>query len=102
MESALIVLSIPIFLAFIGGELWIARRRGRHLYRFADSIANLGNGIGEQIIQAFCIPITVGVYVTVYAHARLTTLPRIRWWRGWGSSSPSTSSITPITAPATA
>lgn len=74
MESTLIVLSIPIFLAFIGAELWIARRRGRRLYRFADSIANLGNGIGEQIIQAFCIPITVGVYVTVYAHARLTTL----------------------------
>ncbi len=75
MESALIVLSIPIFFAFMGGELWLARRRGQRVYHFADSIANLGNGIGEQIIQAFCIPITVGVYATVYAHARLATIP---------------------------
>jgi sterol desaturase/sphingolipid hydroxylase (fatty acid hydroxylase superfamily) len=75
MESALIVLAIPVFFGFMALELWIARRRGRRLYRFADSIANLGNGIGEQIIQAFCIPITVGVYATVYAHARLATQP---------------------------
>lgn len=74
MESALIVLSIPIFFAFMAGELVLSRRRGLRVYRFADSIANLGNGIGEQIIQAFCIPITVGVYATVYAHARLATL----------------------------
>jgi len=81
MESTLIVLSIPIFLAFIGGELLIARWRGRRLYHFADSIANLGNGIGEQVIQAFCIPITVGVYVAVYAHARLQTLtPSLLTW----------------------
>lgn len=74
MESALIVLAIPVFFGFMGLELWVARRRGRRLYRFADSIANLGNGIGEQIIQAFCIPITVGVYATVFAHARLATI----------------------------
>lgn len=74
MDSTLIILSIPIFFACIGVELLVALRRGRRLYRFADSIANLGNGIGEQIIQAFCIPITVGVYATVYAHARLATL----------------------------
>ncbi|HEX6835889.1 MAG TPA: sterol desaturase family protein [Polyangia bacterium] len=74
MESALIVLAIPVFFGFMGLELWVARRRGRRLYRFADSIANLGNGIGEQIIQAFCIPITVGVYATVFAHARLYTV----------------------------
>ena len=35
---------------------------------------NLGNGIGEQVIAAFCVPITVGVYATVYAHARVATL----------------------------
>jgi alkylglycerol monooxygenase len=73
MESTLIILSIPIFLAFIGGELLLARHRGRRLYRFADSIANLGNGIGEQVIAAFAIPITVGIYAFVFAHARLAT-----------------------------
>ncbi len=75
MESTLIVLSIPIFFSFMGLELLVARRRGRRLYRFADSICNLGNGIGEQIIAAFAIPITVGIYAWVYAHTRLITLP---------------------------
>ena len=73
MESTLIILSIPIFLAFMGGELLLARRRGRRLYRWADSVANLGNGIGSQIIAAFCIPVTVGVYAYVFAHWRLAT-----------------------------
>jgi alkylglycerol monooxygenase len=74
MESTLIVLSIPIFFAFMGGEMLVAHRRGRRLYRFADSICNLGNGIGEQIIAAFAIPVTVGLYAAVYAHWRLTTI----------------------------
>src|SRR4051794_10067175 len=74
MESTLIIISIPIFLAFMGGELWLARRRGRHLYRWADSIGNLGNGIGEQVIAAFAIPITVGTYAWVFAHARIATV----------------------------
>ncbi len=73
MESTLIVLAIPIFLAFMGGELWLAHRRGRRFYRFADSIANLGNGIGEQVLAAFAIPLTVGVYAAIWAHARVAT-----------------------------
>jgi sterol desaturase/sphingolipid hydroxylase (fatty acid hydroxylase superfamily) len=76
MEAILIVVAIPVFFAFIGLELALALRRGRHVYRFADSIANLGNGIGEQVIAAFAVPLTVGVYAWVFAHARLTTLPR--------------------------
>jgi len=90
MESTLIILSIPIFLAFMGAELLVARRRGRHLYRFADSIANLGNGIGEQIIAAFAIPITVGVYAAVFARWRVDTLSS-RSIAAWIASSSSTS-----------
>jgi sterol desaturase/sphingolipid hydroxylase (fatty acid hydroxylase superfamily) len=74
MESILIVLAIPVFLAFMGLELLVARKRGRRLYRFADSIANLGNGIGEQVIGAFALPLTVGVYAAIWAHARLATI----------------------------
>ncbi|HEY2744742.1 MAG TPA: sterol desaturase family protein, partial [Polyangia bacterium] len=74
MDSILIVLSIPIFLTFIFGELWLARRRGEAVYRFADSVGNLGNGIGSQIIAAFTIPITFGIYAAVFARFRFTTL----------------------------
>jgi alkylglycerol monooxygenase len=74
VEATLIILAIPVFLAFMGLELWIARRRGRHLYRFADSIANLGNGIGEQVVAAFAVPVTVGIYAWIFAHARVATV----------------------------
>jgi len=73
MDSILIVVAIPVFFLCIGVELWLARRRHRLVYRFADSIANLGNGIGEQIVGAFAIPITVGIYAWVFAHARVAT-----------------------------
>jgi sterol desaturase/sphingolipid hydroxylase (fatty acid hydroxylase superfamily) len=73
MESTLIVLAIPMFFSLMGVELVIARKKGRHLYRFADSICNLGNGIGEQVIQAFAIPITVGIYAWTWTHHRLAT-----------------------------
>lgn len=75
MESILIVIAIPVFFAFIGVEAWIARRRGRVVYRFADSVANLSNGIGQQIVGAFAVPITVGIYAAVFAHARVATIP---------------------------
>jgi sterol desaturase/sphingolipid hydroxylase (fatty acid hydroxylase superfamily) len=74
MESTLIILALPVFFAFIGGELLLARRRQLQLYRFADSIANLGNGIGQQVLAAFFIPVTVGIYAAVYAHVRVATL----------------------------
>ncbi len=73
MESTLIVLAIPVFILFMLGELLLARRAGRHFYRFADSICNLGNGIGEQILGAFALPLTVGIYAAIWQHWRVAT-----------------------------
>jgi alkylglycerol monooxygenase len=75
MDSIFIVAAIPIFFACIGVEWWIAQRRGLELYRFADAISNLGNGIGEQVIGAFAVPITVGIYATIWRYFRVATLP---------------------------
>ena len=74
MDSLLIVLAIPVFLAFILGELWLARRRAASVYRLADSVGNLGNGIGSQVIAALTLPITFGIYALVFARWRFTTL----------------------------
>jgi sterol desaturase/sphingolipid hydroxylase (fatty acid hydroxylase superfamily) len=80
MDVILIVLAIPVFLAFIGVEYWISRRRGRSDYRFADSIANLGNGIGMQILAAFFVPVSVGGYALVYRYCHLAEIsPRSVW-----------------------
>lgn len=46
-----IAYAIPAFFLGIGLELWIARRRGEHVYRFADAITNLACGIGNQVTR---------------------------------------------------
>jgi sterol desaturase/sphingolipid hydroxylase (fatty acid hydroxylase superfamily) len=71
MDAILIVLSIPFFLLLMGIEHWIARRKQRDYYRFQDSIANLGNGIGSEIIGTWLLPISVGSYTLVYDHLRV-------------------------------
>jgi sterol desaturase/sphingolipid hydroxylase (fatty acid hydroxylase superfamily) len=74
MDTILIVLAIPVFFAFIGLELLIARRRGRAVYRFADAIANLGNGIGMQVLGALFVPLSVGGYAFVYDRWHVATI----------------------------
>jgi sterol desaturase/sphingolipid hydroxylase (fatty acid hydroxylase superfamily) len=73
MDAILICLSIPFFLMLMALELWIGRRRGRALYRFQDSISNLGNGIGSEILGTWLVPISAGIYTLVWQHARVAT-----------------------------
>src|SRR5947208_844146 len=73
MDAILIVLSIPAFLVLIAVEYAIARARRRDYYRFQDSIANLGNGIGSEILGTWFLPLTVGAYTLFYDHARVAT-----------------------------
>ena len=73
MESILIVLSIPIFFAFIGVELLGRAPPRPPALPLRRLDRNLGNGIGEQIIGAFAIPITVGIYVRRLRPLRAST-----------------------------
>ena len=70
-----IVLSIPLFFLLIGLELAWSAWSGRKVYRFSDAIANLGCGIGSQVVGAFTKTMIFGVYLWVYDHARIFTLP---------------------------
>jgi sterol desaturase/sphingolipid hydroxylase (fatty acid hydroxylase superfamily) len=73
MDAVLIALSIPFFMGLIGLEYWLGRRRGQDLYRFSDSIANLGSGIGSEIWAPLFLPLTAGIYFLVYDKLRLAT-----------------------------
>ncbi|MCC6936811.1 MAG: sterol desaturase family protein [Flavobacteriales bacterium] len=70
-----IALSIPLFFLLIGLELMWSAWSGRKVYRFADFVANLGCGIGSQVVSAFSKTLIFAVYLAVYDHARLFTLP---------------------------
>ncbi len=70
-----IILSIPLFFLLMGVELGWSAWSHRKVYRFNDFIANLGCGIGSQVIGAFTKALVFGVYLWTYDHARLFTLP---------------------------
>jgi alkylglycerol monooxygenase len=71
-----IALAIPFFFLLIGVELFLARRRGRPLYRVSDALGDLGCGVTQQIVLLFFGALLLGAYVWVYRHARLIDLGR--------------------------
>ncbi|MCB0766778.1 MAG: sterol desaturase family protein [Flavobacteriales bacterium] len=73
-----IALAIPFFFLLMGVELawsvWSGAKEKR-IYRFNDFISNMGCGIGSQVVGAFTKALIFAVYLWVYEHARLFTLP---------------------------
>ena len=69
-----IVLSIPLFFLLIGIELAWSAWRGRRVYRLNDFIANIGCGIGSQVVGAFTKTLIFAAYLWTYDHLRLFTL----------------------------
>jgi sterol desaturase/sphingolipid hydroxylase (fatty acid hydroxylase superfamily) len=80
MDGRAIAIAIPFFFVLIGVELLADRARRRRgaepLYRFADSIGSLSNGIGQQVLQVLAFSVvTAGVYGFVFEHAALLSMP---------------------------
>ena len=50
----------------MGVELWVARRQRRGVYRLNDSMADLGCGMGDQLIATFSQAFLLGVYVVLW------------------------------------
>lgn len=70
-----IVLATPVFLALIGLEYAVGRRRGRDTYRLADALSSIGLGIMSQLTGLFVTLLTVGIYTAVFEHLALWRLP---------------------------
>ncbi len=75
-----IVYAIPVFLATILVEAWVAWRRGIPTYDVPDAITSLQFGVLSQIAATFTRVFTLGVYVVVYEYARLFELPADTLW----------------------
>ena len=74
MDAALIAFAIPLFFGLIGVEHLIAKRRGAKVYVFADSIADLSCGIGEQVLSGYLTLAFLAPYAWVVEHERLAEL----------------------------
>ena len=74
--NAFYAFGIPFYLALIGFEQWLARRRGLVVYRFADTLGNFCAGLGEVTIGLFLGPLLLWLYDFGYQHLRLVTWSR--------------------------
>lgn len=70
-----IIYAIPVFFALIGLELWFAHRRRAAAYNFADAVCSIGLGAMSQVSGIFGKLVLLGIYVAVYEHLRLLSLP---------------------------
>ena len=57
-----ILFAIPVFMASIVLEAWLAQRRGRAVYDVADAITSLHFGVLSQVSAAFSAVLGIGMY----------------------------------------
>ena len=75
----LIVASIPLFFILIAIEIVAARVLERRVYRFADSFADLGCGMIEQLLGVLVKASLFAAYLALYDKVRLFDLPEASW-----------------------
>ncbi len=74
MNPNYIIFAIPLFLLLILAEVIVELISKKGTYRFADSVSNMGIGIGEQVISVFTRVLMLMLFDYIYQH-RLITLP---------------------------
>jgi alkylglycerol monooxygenase len=77
MDARYIALAVPVFFLLIGGELLLSRRQtgGDTRYRLHDTISNLSNGVGQQVLGVLVAWIGIVAYGWVHDHLRVATIP---------------------------
>lgn len=68
MQLNYIALVIPFFLFFIGLEYFYSRRKGKNLFQYAETIANLNVGIAERLLDIFTTGLFFFVFVYIHKH----------------------------------
>lgn len=74
-----IALSIPFFFVLIGIELAYTIYKKLGYYRLNDSLSNLSQGIGSQLVGIFLKTITFFSYLYIYNHWRFYEFPNTIW-----------------------
>lgn len=79
MKVDYIALSIPVFLILIIVELVYALYKKLDYYRLNDSISNLSQGIGSQLVGIFLKTITFFGYLFIYENWRFYSFQNTLW-----------------------
>jgi sterol desaturase/sphingolipid hydroxylase (fatty acid hydroxylase superfamily) len=70
----LIILAIPVFFLLIAVEVVAAHVQRKRYYALADSVADLGTGMIQQLLDVFARTALFAGYVFVYERHRVATL----------------------------
>jgi len=79
MKTNYIALSVPIFFILIGIELAYTFYKKLNYYRLNDSIANLHQGIGSQLVGLFVKTVLFVGYMYIFEHWRIFEIPNTIW-----------------------
>lgn len=79
MKTNYIALSVPIFFILIGIELAYTFYKKLNYYRLNDSIANLNQGIGSQLVGLFMKTVLFVGYMYIFEHWRVFEIPNTIW-----------------------
>ena len=73
-------IAVPIFFLLMALEFFSAWWQKKSVYRINDTVANLGCGIGDQLLGIFSKLFTVGIYAWVFEHYSLLQLDSENPW----------------------
>ncbi|MCA9521055.1 MAG: sterol desaturase family protein [Myxococcales bacterium] len=65
MNALLIALAIPLFFVAIAVEYWLGRHHREPIYALQDSIADLGCGVGQQVLAVFFKGLILAAYALI-------------------------------------
>lgn len=81
MRWNFIGLAVPLFLFFIGLEYYLSRKKGRNLFQYAESIANLNVGIAERLMDVFVTGLFFFGFDYIHSHYALFDIrPGVWTW----------------------
>jgi alkylglycerol monooxygenase len=79
MEVNYIALSVPVFFILIGIELAYTAYKKLNYYRLNDSLSNLSQGMGSQLIGIFLKTATFFAYLYIFKNWKFYEFPNTIW-----------------------
>ncbi len=79
-DNAGLFIAIAIVMFVLGTEYLVARRKGKKIFRFENTIANFSMGIFDRIAGIFMVPIIFFYYHYLHQYFSIFDIPETRTW----------------------
>lgn len=79
-DNAGLFIALAIVMFFLGTEYLVARRKGKKIFRFENTIANISMGIFDRIAGIFLLPIIFFYYHYLHEYFAIFEIPNTKVW----------------------